>query len=74
MDDLTEALLARMKQWPGDIQTASDWAWSIPQTCKPTPARVKTRLNQLAEKQLIERIEHRSTSGKVTAVYYRLAP
>ena len=72
-DDLTEALLVQLRRWPDDVQSAGDWASSLPRIYNPSPAKAKTRLDRLARNRLVKRIEHRSPSGKVTAVYYGLA-
>jgi hypothetical protein len=72
-DDLTMALDIILRKWPNDVQTAKEWAESLPYSYGATPSKVKTRLNNLERDGVAKKIEHRGSNGKVVATYYGLA-
>lgn len=56
-DELTANLLRLINRSPGDLQTASEWAYSF---SGATAAKAKTRLEKLAATGQIQKVVHDS--------------
>ena len=72
-DDLTEALLAQLRRWPNDVQTAGEWAASLPLTSAPSPTKVKSRLDKLVNRGVARKIQRSGHRGQIIAVFYGLS-
>jgi len=72
-DDLTEALLVQLRRWPDDVQTASDWAASLPLASIPSPTKVKSMLDKLVSCGLVRKIQRSGPRGTIVAVFYGMA-